>query len=293
MPRLGAHMSILGGLHKALERGHSIGCETIQLFTRNNARWKAKARTPEELELYRDTLAQTGIDPVVAHAIYLINLAAPEKRVHDLSNDAFREELARCHEAGIPYLVLHPGSHKGTGLEQGIARIAQNIRDAYAEHPEYTVVTLLENTAGQGDTIGRTFEELAQIEALCRQSGADKLHPGDECPHIGYCFDTAHALASGYDIRAAAGYEETMAHLNEVLGLDRLRCFHLNDSKTELGSHHDRHEQIGQGHVGLETFRLLLNDARFADRPMLLETPKDDDLHQDVEALALLRSLIE
>jgi deoxyribonuclease-4 len=286
-------MSITGGLHKALERGQSIGCETIQLFTRNNARWKAKARTPEELDLYRETLAQTNIAPVVAHAIYLINLASPEKRVHTLSNGAFREELARCHEAGIPYLVLHPGSHKGKGLEQGIARIARNIREAYAEHPEYTVVTLLENTAGQGDTIGRTFEELAQIEALCRESSADKLHPADACPHIGYCFDTAHALASGYDIRAAEGYEETMARFDEVLGLERLRCFHLNDSKEALGSHHDRHEQIGQGEVGLETFRLLLNDARFADRPMLLETPKDDDLHQDVENLALLRSLIE
>ena len=148
------------------------------------------------------------------------------------------------------------------------------------------MVTLLENTAGQGDTIGRTFEELAQIEALCRQSG------GGACPYIGYCFDTAHALASGYDIRTAEGYEETMARFDEVLGLERLHCFHLNDSKTALGSHLDRHEQIGQGHVGLETFRLLLNDARLADRPMLLETPKDDDLHQDVEGLALLRSLI-
>jgi deoxyribonuclease-4 len=278
-------MSILGGLHLALERGHSIGCETIQLFTRNSARWKAKARTPEELGLYRETLALTGIDPVFAHAIYLINLASSDKRVRAQSNEAFREELARCHEAGIPYLVLHPGSHKGTGLEPGIARIARGIHEAYAEHPEYTVVTLLENTAGQGDTIGRTFEELAQIEAHCRKGN------GGQCPYIGYCFDTAHALASGYDIRTAEGYTETMAHFNEVLDLDRLHCFHLNDSKTDLGSHRDRHEQIGQGYVGLETFRMLLNDARFADRPMLLETPKDDDLHQDVKNLALLRSL--
>jgi deoxyribonuclease-4 len=287
LPRLGAHMSILNGLHLALERGHSIGCETIQLFTRNSNRWKAKARTPEELELYRETLERTGIDPVVAHAIYLINLASPDRRVRTQSNAAFREELSRCHEAGIPYLVLHPGSHKGKGLEQGIARIAQGIQEAYAEHPEYTVVTLLENTAGQGDTIGRTFEELAQIEALCRKSG------GEGCPYIGYCFDTAHALASGYEIRTPEDYTETMEQFDRVLGLERLYCFHLNDSKAELGSHVDRHEQIGQGEVGLETFRLLLNDARLADHPMLLETPKDDDLHQDVEALALLRSLIE
>jgi deoxyribonuclease-4 len=279
-------MSILGGLHLALERGHSIGCEAIQLFTRNSARWKAKTRTPEELELYRETLIQTGIDPVFAHAIYLINLASPDKRVRAQSNEAFHEELARCHEAGIPYLVLHPGSHKGMGLEPGIARIAQSIREAYNRHPEYTVVTLLENTAGQGDTIGRTFEELAQIEAMCQANS------GAACAHIGYCFDTAHALASGYEIRTPEGYTETMARFDEILGLDRLRCFHLNDSKADLGSYRDRHEQIGQGYVGLETFRMLLNDTRFADRPMLLETPKDDDLHQDVENLALLRSLM-
>ena len=279
-PRLGAHMSIAGGLHLALERGHAIGCETIQLFTRNNVRWKAAPRTEEELALYRETQKRTGIEPVVAHAIYLINLAAPDKRVHSLSNAAFRDELARCHEAGIPYLVLHPGSHKGSGLEAGIKRIAEGIRSAYADHPEYRVVTLLENTAGQGDTIGCTFEELARIAELV----------GDV--PLGYCLDTAHALASGYDIRNGEGYESVLAEFDRTLGLDKLYCLHLNDSKTELNARRDRHEQIGQGHVGLEAFRLLLNDARLAGRPMLLETPKSDDLHEDVENLALLRSLI-
>jgi deoxyribonuclease-4 len=273
-------MSIDGGLHLALERGHSIGCETIQLFTRNNVRWKAKPRTKEDLDLYRETLVHTGIDPVVAHAIYLINLAAPDKRVHSLSNAAYRDDLARCHEAGIPYLVLHPGSHRGQGLEAGIERIAGGIRTAYAEHPEYTVITLLENTAGQGDTIGRTFRELSHISSLT----------GDV--PLGYCFDTAHALASGYDIRTPEGYEDVLTEFDQVLGLNKLYCLHLNDSKTDLGAHRDRHEQIGQGHVGLEAFRLLLNDLRLADKPMLLETPKSDDLHEDVENLALLRGLI-
>ena len=273
-------MSIDGGLHMALERGHSIGCDTIQLFTRNNVRWKAAARTPEELDLYRETRARTGIEPVVAHAIYLINLAAPDQRVHGLSNAGYRNDLARCHEAGMPYLVLHPGSHKGHGLEAGIERIAQGIRGAYTEHPEYAVITLLENTAGQGDTIGRTFQELAQIAALA----------GDV--PLGYCFDTAHALASGYDIRTLEGYEAVLQEFDQVLGLDKLCCLHLNDSKTELNAHLDRHEQIGQGEVGLEAFRLLLNDPRLAGKPMLLETPKSDDLHEDVENLALLRSLI-
>ena len=274
-------MSINGGLHLALEHGHSIGCQAIQLFTRNNVRWKAKPRTDEELDLYRETLARTDIDPVVAHAIYLINLAAPDKRVHSLSNAAYHDDLARCHEAGVPYLVLHPGSHKGHGLPAGIERIAQGIHSAYADHPEYTVITLLENTAGQGDTIGCTFQELAQIAALA----------GDV--PLGYCFDTAHALASGYDIRTAEGYEAVLAEFDRVLGLDRLYCLHLNDSKMGLSAHRDRHEQIGQGHVGLEAFRLLLNDPRLAGRPMLLETPKSDDLHEDVENLALLRSLIQ
>jgi deoxyribonuclease-4 len=282
MPRLGAHMSILGGLHLALERGHSIDCEAIQLFTRNNVRWKAKPRTPEELELYRQALKETGIHPVVAHAIYLINLASPDETVRAMSNDAFCEELARCHEAGIPYLVLHPGSHKGSGFERGIARIAEGIDRAYAEHPEYTAITLLENTAGQGDTIGRTFEELARI-----------VTPIEDSLRIGYCFDTAHALASGYELRTPEGYAETFRRFDEILGLDKLYCVHLNDSKVDLGDERDRHEQIGEGYVGLEAFRMLLNDPRFAHLPMLLETPKGEDLREDLENLALLRSLIQ
>jgi deoxyribonuclease-4 len=281
MPRLGAHMSIAGGLYMALKRGQSIGCETIQLFTRNSNRWKSKERTPEELALYRETLAQTDIDPVIAHAIYLINLASPDDDVRLHSNEAFAEELERCHEADILYLVLHPGSHRGTGLDRGIARIAESIGRVYAEHPEYAVTTLLENTAGQGDTIGRTFEELAQIAARVQDPS-----------HIGYCFDTAHALASGYELRTTKGYQEIFAHFDEVLGIDRLYCFHLNDSQYDLNAERDRHEHIGQGYVGLETFRMLLNDPRFADLPMLLETPKGDDMREDVENLALLRSLI-
>jgi deoxyribonuclease-4 len=280
MPKFGAHMSIQDGLHLALERGHSIGCETIQLFVRNPNRWQAKARTDEELALYRETRDRTGIAPVIAHAIYLINLASPDDLVRTRSNAAFREELARCHEAEIPYLVLHPGSHKGTGLAQGIERISTAIRQSYDERPELTVVTLLENTAGQGDTIGRTFEELARIAAQV----------GDPS-RVGYCFDTAHALASGYEIRTPEGYAETWSRFEEALGLERLRCFHLNDSKADLGDARDRHEHLGEGKIGVEVFGWLVNDPRFVDLPMLLETPKSEDLHEDVEALALLRKL--
>jgi len=282
MPRFGAHMSIRGGLDKAVERGQSIGCQTIQLFLRNSNRWKANPRTPEDLALYQEVLAQSGIAPVVAHAIYLINLASPDDTVHTQSIAAFDEELARCHEAGIPYLVLHPGSHRGSGLDQGIARIAEHINRAYDAHPEYAVVTLLENTAGLGDTIGRTFEELAQIaEQIADPS------------HIGYCFDTAHALASGHEIRTPQGYAQTFARFDAILGLDKLYCLHLNDSKCDLGGVCDRHEHIGEGYIGLEGFRLLVNDPRFANTPMLLETPKGDDLQEDIENLARLYSLLE
>jgi deoxyribonuclease-4 len=275
-------MSIRGGLHTAIERGQSIACQTIQLFLRNSNRWQAKPRTPEELTLYRETLAQSGVAPVVAHAIYLINLASPDENIYRQSIAAFDEELARCHEADVPYLVLHPGSHRGSGLEAGIARIAESINRAYAGHPEYTVVTLLENTAGLGDTIGRTFEELAHI--------AEQI---EDPSRIGYCFDTAHALASGLEFRTPAGYAETWARFDAILGLGKLYCFHLNDSKCDLGGVCDRHEHIGKGYVGLEGFRLLVNDPRFVDMPMLLETPKGDDLQKDVENLARLYSLLE
>jgi deoxyribonuclease-4 len=280
-------MSISGGLHLALERGHSIGCESIQIFTRNQTRWKSKKRTPDELEQYRQTLIETGIAPVVAHAIYLINLGSPDEPVREKSNAAFVEELERCHQAGIPYLVMHPGSHKGTGLEQGIARIAEGINHAYATHPEFVpsdqggVMILLENTAGQGSTIGRSFVELARI--------AEQI---DNPATIGYCFDTAHGLAAGYELRTPEGYEATWAQFNELLGLEQLRCFHLNDSKYDLQQKRDRHQHIGEGFVGLDAFRMLVNDPRFVELPMLLETPKSADLHEDVKNLNKLKELL-
>jgi deoxyribonuclease-4 len=275
-------MSIAGGLHLALERGASVGCESIQLFLRNSNRWQSKPRTEEELALYRQTRAETGIDPVFAHAIYLINLASPDDEVRQKSNEAYAEELARCHEAEVPYLILHPGSHRESGLKEGITLIAEAISRAYAEHPEYEAMTLLENTAGQGATIGRTLEELAQITEQV-----------EDASHIGYCFDTAHALAAGFEIRTEEGYEETFARFERLLGLENLYCVHLNDSQYDLGEERDRHEHIGEGYVGLEGFRLLVNDPRFADLPMLLETPKGKDMKEDVENLARLRKLVE
>jgi deoxyribonuclease-4 len=282
VPRFGAHTSIAGGLHLALERATILGCDSVQIFLRNNLRWRARARTPEELDQFRETLAASELEPVVAHAIYLINLASPEEEVRAQSIEAFAEELARCHEAGIPYLVLHPGSHKGEGLEEGIARIARTISAAYDAHPEYEVMTLLENTAGQGNVIGKSFEELSQIAAQL-----------EDPAHVGYCFDTAHALAAGYELRTSAGYHETFAQLERVLGLDKLHCFHVNDSRYDLNEEADEHRNVGEGYLGIEAFRMLVNDPRFAELPMILETPTEDDMSGYEADLKLLRSLVE
>jgi deoxyribonuclease-4 len=282
MPRFGAHTSIAGGLHRAIERATALGCDTAQIFLRNNLRWRARARTPEELAQFKETLAASEIDPVVAHAIYLINLASPEETVYNQSTEAFAEELSRCHEAGIPYLVLHPGSHKGEGLEEGIARIARTIDAAYEAHPEYEVMTLLENTAGQGNVIGKRFEELAQIAAQMEASD-----------HVGYCFDTAHALAAGYELRTEEGYGQTFDQLAHVLGLDKLRCFHVNDSRYDLNEGADEHRNIGEGYLDVAAFRMLVNDPRFAELPMILETPTEADMSGYEADLKLLRSLLE
>jgi deoxyribonuclease-4 len=282
MPRFGAHTSIAGGLHRAIERATALGCDTVQIFLRNNMRWRARARTPEELAQFKETLAASEIEPVVAHAIYLINLASPEEQVYAQSTEAFAEELSRCHEAGIPFLVLHPGSHKGTGLEEGIARIARTIDAAYEAHPEVEVVTLLENTAGQGNVIGKRFEELAQIAAQI-----------EEPARIGYCFDTAHALAAGYELRTPEGYQDTFGQLERVLGLGKLHCFHVNDSRYDLNEGADEHRNIGEGYLDVEAFRMLVNDPRFAELPMILETPTADDMSGYEADLKLLRSLVE
>jgi deoxyribonuclease-4 len=282
MPRFGAHTSIAGGLHLAIERATALGCDAVQIFLRNNLRWRARARTPEELEQFKETLAASNLDPVIAHAIYLINLASPEEAVRTRSVEAFAEELSRCHEAGIPYLVLHPGSHRGEGIEEGIARVARTIDAAYDAHPEYEVMTLLENTAGQGSVIGRRFEELAQIASQV-----------EDPSHVGYCFDTAHALAAGYELRTPEGYHETFARLERVLGLEKLHCFHVNDSRYDLNEGADEHRNIGEGYLDVGAFRMLVNDPRFADLPMILETPTENDMSGYKADLKLLRSLVE
>lgn len=275
---LGAHMSIAGGLPQAFLRGKEIGCSVIQLFVKNQVQWVGKPLGEEEIAEFKRLQEETGIATAFAHGTYLVNLASPVEGVWKRSVGATRDELERCEALGLPYLVLHPGSHKGEGLIFGIDRIARALDQLHADLPGYRVQVLLENTAGQGNVVGSRFEEIRAI--LDRVKASERL---------GVCLDTCHLFAAGYDIRTEEGYAGTMGAFHRAVGFDRLRAFHLNDAKRERGSGVDRHAHIGEGQIGLEAFRCLVNDVRFDGLPMLLETPKEDDM--DRKNLAILRGL--
>ena len=276
----GAHMSIAGGVHRAFKRGQLAGCRTIQIFLKNSNQWKAKTLTDLDSALFKDAQKQSGIQPVVAHDSYLINLASPDKSLWHKSLEAFIGEMKRANFLGIPYLVMHPGAHVGTGIEVGIKRISEALKSAL-ETVEPPVSVLLENTAGQGSSIGHCFEHLAAI--------MEKIPYPDR---VGVCLDTCHVFAAGYDIRTEEGYKSTMRNFDCLVGIKKIRAFHVNDSKKELGSHVDRHAHIGQGCIGLEAFRCLVNDRRFAKVPKILETPKGPELEEDIVNLATLKSLL-
>ncbi len=282
MPLFGAHMSAAGGVSRALERGRSVGCDAIQIFTRNNNRWASKPISSEEVGRFQQKLEETGIWPVFSHAAYLINLAGSKEDLWEKSIAAFIDELERAELLGLMGVVLHPGSHMGAGEEVGIARIVAGLDRCHEVTEGYKTLTLLEITAGTGDHLGYRFEQLADIRSRVK-------HP----ERVAFCFDTCHAFAAGYDFRTRAGYEAMMDAWDRILGLQWLRAFHMNDSKYPLGSRKDRHEHIGQGRIGLDGFRWIVNDPRFVHVPMVLETPKSRDMHEDVENLRLLRSLVE
>ncbi|MCS7179307.1 MAG: deoxyribonuclease IV [Anaerolineae bacterium] len=280
--RLGAHESIAGGLHRAFEDARAVGCDAVQLFVKSNRAWAVKPLTEEEIRLFKAKAAETGIGPAVGHASYLLNPAAPDEDLWRRSRDTLIVELERCEALDIPYLVLHPGSHMGAGEEEGLRRVARALGEVHAATRGFRARILLETTAGQGTNLGYRFEQLAWL--------IENTLEGDR---LGVCLDTCHAFAAGYELRTREGYEETLDALDRIIGLSRLLVIHLNDSKNRLGSRVDRHEHIGQGVLGLETFRMVVNDPRFADLPGLLETPKSEDLHEDRENLAVLRSLIQ
>lgn len=279
---LGAHESTAGGVEKALERGQEVGCDTLQIFVKTPNRWVSKPFTAENVAAFQQAVAATGIWPVFAHSLYLINLATPDDALWLKSVDALADDLERCELLGLPGLVIHPGSHMGSGEEAGLARIVAALDEVHTRLPGYGAQVWLETTAGQGAHLGYTFSHLrAMVE-------------GVKAPErLGICFDTAHALAAGYELRTREGFDATWAQFDELLGSERLRAIHLNDSKKGLGSRVDRHDHIGQGVLGLEPFRMLLNDPRFWGIPMTLETDKGPDLAEDKENLAVLRSLIE
>jgi deoxyribonuclease-4 len=279
---LGAHQSIAGGVAKALERGQEAGCDVVQIFVKNPSRWAAKPLPEQDIVAFNEAVSDTGIWPVFAHSIYLVNVATPDDALWNKSVGALTDDLERCEQLGLSGLVMHPGSHRGAGEGAGIARIVAALDEVHARLSGYRAQVWLEVTAGQGDHLGYTLSQLAAMIDGVRQP-----------ERLGICFDTAHAFAAGYELRTREGYEATWTEFAEDLGLDRLKAIHLNDSKRELGSRVDRHEQIGQGQLGIEPFRFLLNDDRFRGIPMTLETDKGPDLAEDKENLALLRSLIE
>jgi len=291
MPRLGAHLSIAGGLPRAVDRAQASRCEALQIFTKSAGQWRARPLPADEIALFRRRVRQTGIRPVVAHNSYLINIASSNPALRAQSVAALGEELDRAEALGLDGLVMHPGSYTGGSAEGGLALIADGLRLLLEQRRRGRTRVLLEHTAGQGTNLGHRFEHLADI--IDRLQGT---------PRVGVCLDTCHLLTAGYDICSEDGYRATFEEFDRLIGLRRIKLFHLNDSKKPCGSRVDRHEHIGKGCLGLEPFRRLLNDPRFAALPMLLETPKVERLESarrtdvdpwDARNLRTLRRLIQ
>lgn len=278
---LGAHMSISGGIHLAPGRGVEVGCGVIQVFTQNSNQWRGKLVSDSDAILFREKWLESGLHEVVSHDIYLVNLASAPGEVREKSLAAFREEMERCSRLGIGKIVMHPGAHLGEGEDVGIKRICEAFDRLIEQVPDYTGKILLETTAGQGTNVGYRFEQLRAIM------------DGTSYPErFAVCYDTCHTFAAGYDITTPEGYKKIFEEFDRTIGLDRLHCFHVNDSKKGLNSRVDRHEHIGHGAMGLEGFRQLVNDPRFSLVPKVLETPKGDNNEMDEINLKTLRGLV-
>lgn len=280
-PLLGAHVSIAGGVAESIARGTAMGCASIQIFTKSSRQWKSKPYSEEDIAAFRRNQRESGIATVIAHDSYLLNLGAPDEALRKKSIAGFIDELERCEALGVPYLVAHPGSHVGSGAETGIRTIGKSIDEAHHACKGFKVKVALEITAGQGSNLGCSFPQMAQIFAAVKEHERLRL-----------CFDTEHAFASGYDISTVEGYERTFAELDEHIGIRKIVAFHLNDSLKPLGSRVDRHEHIGKGHLGTETFRRLLHDPRFFGIPMCLETDPGPDSKDIAADLVTLKGLL-
>lgn len=276
---LGAHMSIAGGFDRAVELGESIDCTAIQIFTRSNRQWGAKKLTQEAIELFREALKGSCVRSVVAHLPYLLNIGSPHSKTRYASISVLKQELKRCHALGIKSMVLHPGSSLDGTKENCLERIIKGLDTALASDTEKTMI-LLENMAGQGTNVGYDFKQLGYI-----------LKNVNKKSRVGVCFDTCHAFAAGYDFRTPETYEAMWKEFGKEIGLRKLKVIHVNDSKRELSSHVDRHENIDKGKLGREAFRLLFNDPRFFSVPKILETPKPT-LELYAKNMAVLKRLL-
>lgn len=284
MPLLGAHMSIAGGYYKAADAAGALGMATCQLFTKNNTQWKSKAISPEDVGLFRAAIERNHLVHPLSHSSYLLNLASPNEALWQQSVDALVVEVERAGQLAIDWVVLHPGAFTTGSEENGLALVARGLTEALERTAKCPSGILLENTAGQGSTLGWKFEHLG---TLIEQTGRPK--------RLGVCIDTCHAFAAGYPLAARKDYLATMRALNGAVGLEQVKALHLNDSKRELGSRVDRHEHIGRGKLGLEPFRHVMNDRRWNKVPKYLETPKGLEKGEELDAINLrtLRGLVE
>lgn len=284
MPLLGSHLSVAGGLYKAADAARALDMQTVQIFTKNNNQWQGKPLSDEDVRLFKTAVQQHGLKSPCSHDSYLINLASPDDELWDKSLNAFVIELERAEALGLAGVVMHPGSYVQSSEAEGLAKIIRALDEVHHRTAGFAVQTWLEVTAGQGTNLGYRFEHLGTIIKQSRDP-----------ERFGICLDTCHLFAAGYGLKTKSEYRDTMQQLDEHIGIDRVRAFHLNDSKKEQGSRVDRHEHIGEGHLGLEPFRFVLNDARFKDLPMYLETKKEkrDGEEMDAVNLRVLRSLIK
>ncbi|MFM8274331.1 MAG: deoxyribonuclease IV [Gemmata sp.] len=278
MPTFGAHLSIARGLHGAVASAVALGCGTLQVFTKNASQWRADPLSAGDAARFRRAVADAGLTHVTVHDSYLINLASPDDTIYKKSVAAFVDEMERAEALGASYLVTHPGAHTGSGDEAGLTRVVEGLDEAHARCPGFNVRVLIETTAGQGTALGHRFEHIATILQRARCAA-----------RMDVCFDTCHAFAAGYPLGTDDGYAATFQRFDELVGLSRLKVFHVNDSAKPLGSRVDRHAGIGLGEIGAGAFRRLVRDPRFADRPMILETPKKDDAGADLDAVNLAR----
>ncbi|HJL83814.1 MAG TPA: deoxyribonuclease IV [Candidatus Marinimicrobia bacterium] len=280
MGLLGAHVSAAGGVENAPARGTAINADAIQIFTANQNQWFPKEPGEENSKEYREAMKKELPLMTISHASYLLNMGSPEEKKLNMSRRAFLSELDRCDACGVEYVVFHPGSHMKTDEKECLSRISESLNYCLDKRSDGEVTVLIENTAGQGTNVGFRFEHLIGIiEGVERKD------------RMGVCFDTQHGFASGYDIRTEKGWKETFDEFDKTVDLKWLKAFHINDSKKECGSRVDRHESIGKGLLTMETFWCLVNDDRFTELPMLLETPVDDPSEYAVE-IELLRGLV-